>query len=214
MVLFKVTDVGLYKVLINDKDGVPVYSGYTWCKDEYFFQRKRRIRKDLKDRKMEMPDDGRMVFINMHQLIQDEKLPGIKETIMWTKPDFVLSNEAREISSRLYSLHDNIIKQIKKIATVVKTKLKKENEKVPFMKKLISSITQKANLLEVVFFNYEDKCTFKCFMYSKNDDTAFTFIKNDLKNRMIALKDIKEVLFKTYSGENFGVIWVTDFIKR
>jgi hypothetical protein len=215
MILFKVMDIGLYKVLITDKFGIPVYTGYTWCGDEYLSHRRKRVKNDLKARKMEFPDGVfKAKFINMNHLIRDESLPEITETIMWTKPDFVISSEAQEIGSRLYSLHDNIIKIIKNIAVIVKEKITEKHEKVPFLKKVVSSITRETNLLEVSFFDYGGKCAFKCFIFSKNDDKAFSIIKEDLKNKAVSLKDIKEVLFKTYKERGFGVIWVTNLIKK
>jgi hypothetical protein len=215
LILFKVMDIGLYKVLINDKYGIPVYTGYTWCNDEYLFTRKKRVKADLKARKMDFPDDiFKVKFINLSHLIREESLPEITETIMWTKADFVISSEAQELSSRLYSLHDNIIKIIKNVASSFKEKIKVERKKVPLLKKIASSITRETNLLEVSFLDYEEKCAFKCFIFSKNDDKAFSIIKEDLKTKMVDLKDIKEVLFKTYKGKDFGVIWVTNLIKK
>jgi hypothetical protein len=208
-IAFKVTDTGLYKIIVEDRNGIAFYTGYTWCGDEYRFHRGKRIKRDLKSRHMKLPRGRyKIKYLYMEQLIREESLPGIRETVMWTKPDFNLHGDIREIGLRQYSLHDNILRIINKTLIGFKEKITEKREKVSIGKKIISSLVRNGNLLEAAFFDYEDKCAFKCFIVSDNDDHAFSVIKNDLKNKGKDLKEIKELVFKTYEKENFGVIWV------
>jgi hypothetical protein len=203
VLIFKDINAGLYKILIIDKYDIPIYTGYTWSSDEYRISRRKRIKKDIEARQMETPKGGyRIKIISLSHVNPPVK---INEIVMWSEPDFNLTSEVSE--EKVYPMHNNIFKKIKNKIKKLKEKKSEMREKEPLINKIVNSMMGKEYLFEASFINNKDECVSKCFAISDCDFNAYSTMKRNLKDKSY-FRDFKEVVFKTYEKESFGIVWL------